>query len=83
MPFCSFPFWRADLDPIYFCELLTVCPIFDNGDATITSLTVKPGQGPVGKLKPVNTSVTITNNLPHNVTFRLQTWNYNAPKTIN
>ncbi|XP_013414049.1 countin-1-like [Lingula anatina] len=38
----------ADLDPIYFCELITVCPVFDSGDANITALTVKPPQGPQG-----------------------------------
>jgi len=34
--------FRADLDPIYFCELITVCPVNDNGDATIKSLKVIP-----------------------------------------
>jgi hypothetical protein len=37
---------RADLDPIYYCELLKVCGINDNGDATITSFEVVPAQGP-------------------------------------
>jgi len=40
--------YRADLDPIYFCEELKVCPIFDNGDAKITTLTVTPKSGPQG-----------------------------------
>ncbi|XP_064603681.1 countin-1-like [Liolophura sinensis] len=39
---------KADLDPIYFCELLKVCPIFDNGDAKITMLSVTPSRGPQG-----------------------------------
>jgi hypothetical protein len=41
---------KADLDPIYYCELLTACPINDYGDATITSLTVTPSNVPKGKL---------------------------------
>lgn len=39
---------KADLDPIYLCELLKVCPIMDNGDAKITQLTVSPASGPQG-----------------------------------
>ena len=37
-------FVRADLDPIYYCELLKACEIKDDGDATITNLTVTPTQ---------------------------------------
>ena len=40
-------FWRADLDPIYLCELLTACKVNDNGDAMITKLSVNPPSGPV------------------------------------
>jgi len=40
---------KADLDPIYFCELLKTCPIFDSGDATITNATVDPVSGPQGE----------------------------------
>ena len=40
---------RADLDPIYYCELLNVCPIKDDGDAKITSLVVKPSIVPYGE----------------------------------
>ena len=39
---------RADLDPIYYCELGKLCPIKDDGDATIESLTVDPKSGPQG-----------------------------------
>ncbi|XP_062617063.1 countin-1-like [Saccostrea cucullata] len=39
---------KADLDPIYFCELLKACPIKDDGDAKITSMTVSPTSGPQG-----------------------------------
>ena len=35
-------FSRADLDPIYYCELLRACPVKDDGDAHIMSFTVKP-----------------------------------------
>ncbi|CAL1529115.1 unnamed protein product [Lymnaea stagnalis] len=40
---------KADLDPIYLCELLKTCPIFDGGDATITQFSVSPLSGPQGK----------------------------------
>lgn len=38
----------ADLDPIYYCELLKTCVIKDDGDAKIQSLTVKPVVVPYG-----------------------------------
>ena len=44
----SFSFIRIDLDPILYCEALTLCKINDNGDAKITNLTVSPQQGPPG-----------------------------------
>lgn len=40
---------EADLDPIYYCELLKACPVKDNGDAKITSVTVTPKEGPQGQ----------------------------------
>jgi hypothetical protein len=39
---------EADLDPIWYCEILKLCPIKDNGDASITSFTVTPAKGPQG-----------------------------------
>ncbi|XP_066281985.1 countin-3-like [Branchiostoma lanceolatum] len=39
---------KADLDPIYYCELLKQCTIKDDGDAKITSLGVNPMSGPQG-----------------------------------
>lgn len=39
---------NADLDPIYYCELLKTCKVNDNGDATITSFKMVPLQGPQG-----------------------------------
>ncbi|KAK0060817.1 countin-1 [Biomphalaria pfeifferi] len=40
---------KADLDPIYLCELLKTCPVFDGGDATLTQFAVNPSSGPQGK----------------------------------
>ena len=42
--------YSADLDPIYYCELLDQCAVNDNGDATITNATVSPKSGPQGPL---------------------------------
>jgi hypothetical protein len=39
---------KADLDPIWYCELLKACKVNDNGDAKITSLTINPRSGPQG-----------------------------------
>jgi len=51
---------KADLDPIYFCELLKTCPIFDSGDAVITSISVAPKSGPQGE-KVISVSYTSKN----------------------
>lgn len=51
---------KADLDPIYFCELLKTCPIFDSGDATIDKITVDPASGPQGQ-KTITISYTSKN----------------------
>lgn len=40
---------RADLDPIYYCELLRACPVKDDGDAHILSFIVKPNVVKYGK----------------------------------
>lgn len=39
---------QADLDPIFYCELLKTCKIKDDGDATIVSFTISPRSGPQG-----------------------------------
>ena len=39
---CMMFYYRADLDPIYYCELLKECEIKDDGDASILSLSVNP-----------------------------------------
>ena len=41
-------FCRINIDPIYYCELLDVCAINDNGDAKITDASVSPKSGPQG-----------------------------------
>ncbi|CAF1177860.1 unnamed protein product [Adineta ricciae] len=33
---------KVDLDPIYFCELLTLCPVNDHGDAKIQAFVISP-----------------------------------------
>ncbi|CAF4863492.1 unnamed protein product [Rotaria sp. Silwood1] len=38
---------EVDLDPIYFCESLKLCPINDNGDAKFKSFVILPPHGPV------------------------------------
>ncbi|CAF2045091.1 unnamed protein product [Rotaria magnacalcarata] len=38
---------EVDLDPIYFCESLKVCPIFDSGDAKFKSFVILPARAPV------------------------------------
>ncbi|OPL20781.1 hypothetical protein AM593_09895, partial [Mytilus galloprovincialis] len=40
---------EADLDPIYFCEEMNLCPVKDDGDAKITQLSVTPKSGPQGQ----------------------------------
>ncbi|XP_065890314.1 countin-3-like isoform X2 [Dysidea avara] len=39
---------KADLDPIYYCELLDQCEVNDNGDAKFTNVSVIPKSGPQG-----------------------------------
>ncbi|CAF0780001.1 unnamed protein product [Adineta ricciae] len=33
---------KADIDPIYYCEVMKICPINDNGDAKFKSFAVLP-----------------------------------------
>lgn len=39
---------KADLDPIYFCQELKICPINDNADAKVVSFVSVPKRGPRG-----------------------------------
>lgn len=52
---------KADLDPIYFCELVKVCKVFDGGDAKITSLTVSPTEGHQGATFSIQMAYTTQN----------------------
>lgn len=45
---CEIKCFRADLDPIYYCELIPACPVNDHGDAKFTSFTATPQSGPQG-----------------------------------
>eukprot|EP00939_MAST-03C_sp_MAST-3C-sp1_P002553 g2553.t1 len=37
---------KADLDPLYFCQLVKLCPVDDNGAGSVTDLVVSPAEGP-------------------------------------
>ncbi|UJR10515.1 hypothetical protein I4U23_014718 [Adineta vaga] len=39
---------KADLDPIWYCEIAKMCPINDHGDAKITKFSVLPATGRQG-----------------------------------
>jgi len=39
---------KADLDPIWYCEIARMCPINDHGDAKITTFSILPASGPQG-----------------------------------
>ena len=56
---------RADLDPIYYCELLKTCVVKDDGDAKIQSLTVKPVVVPYGQSLTATKSTCIILTLLH------------------
>ena len=64
---------RADLDPIYYCELLRACPVKDDGDAEINSVVVHPRTVPKGNknllLAMIIISLYIGSKFNINVTF--------------
>jgi hypothetical protein len=39
---------KADLDPIWYCEIAKLCPVNDHGDAKITKFSILPASGPKG-----------------------------------
>ncbi|XP_041354573.1 countin-3-like [Gigantopelta aegis] len=39
---------KADLDPIYYCEIVKMCAVNDHGDAHITKFSITPVSGPQG-----------------------------------
>jgi len=41
-------YFSADLDPIYYCQLLSACPYNDHGDANFNFVNVNPDKGPQG-----------------------------------
>ena len=55
--------YRADLDPIYYCELLETCAIKDDGDAKINSVIIDPQTVVRGETaEGINTDLFITFN---------------------
>lgn len=52
---------KADLDPIYLCDLLKACPIDDNGAGKIDTVTVTPASGAQGTPFAGAMQVTVTN----------------------
>ncbi|CAF0722424.1 unnamed protein product [Rotaria sordida] len=40
---------KADLDPIWYCEIAKLCPVNDHGDAKITKFTILPPTGRQGQ----------------------------------
>ncbi|XP_067942305.1 countin-3-like [Watersipora subatra] len=52
---------KADLDPIYFCELLNICPAMDGGDAMIATIGTSPMKGPAGTTFNVNVMIDTVN----------------------
>ncbi|KAI3387804.1 hypothetical protein SNEBB_009690 [Seison nebaliae] len=45
---------KADLDPIYYCEIIDICPVFDQGDAEIISFNAFPKQATQGAVFNLN-----------------------------
>jgi len=52
---------KADLDPIYFCELLKVCPVTNGGNATIDHVGVEPTKGAIGTVFNIEMLFTVYN----------------------
>ena len=52
---------KADLDPIYLCELLNICKPDDNGAGTLDSVTVTPLSGNQGDKFTGQMDCTVTN----------------------
>ena len=51
----------ADLDAFYFCDLIKVCPILDNGDAELVNVTISPAKGPQGTQFHIDVTYSTTN----------------------
>ena len=52
---------NSDFDAFFFCEKVSVCPINDNGDATITSFIPSPASGSQGTTFEFDLSFTSKN----------------------
>jgi hypothetical protein len=52
---------KADLDPIWYCEIAKMCPINDHGDAKITTFSVLPATGRQGTTFAIGFSYVSTN----------------------
>eukprot|EP01133_Synstelium_polycarpum_P008144 gene8144-9559_t len=50
----------ADPDPIYMCELISVCPIRDNGAANVTNVQISPTSGPQGTQFDITVTFQVT-----------------------
>lgn len=50
----------ADLDPIYFCEVIGQCPVVNGGALTITSTTVTPTNALLGAVFTIGINVQVT-----------------------
>ena len=52
---------KADLDPIWYCEIARMCPINDHGDAKITKFSILPATGRQGTTFSIDFSFVSTN----------------------
>mmetsp|Transcript_56857 Transcript_56857/g.179859 ORF Transcript_56857/g.179859 Transcript_56857/m.179859 type:complete len:156 (+) Transcript_56857:651-1118(+) len=47
---------QADLDPIYYCQLISMCQVAPGGKVALGGIDIVPGQGPAGALFAVTAS---------------------------
>jgi hypothetical protein len=52
---------NADIDPIYYCQLVRMCPVKDDGDAKFTNFCVYPASGPEGTTFSIDLSFKTVN----------------------
>uniref|UniRef100_A0A7S3CWR4 Saposin B-type domain-containing protein n=1 Tax=Palpitomonas bilix TaxID=652834 RepID=A0A7S3CWR4_9EUKA len=50
-----------DIDPIYFCEVVKMCPVHDGGAARVDSVSVNPPSGPQGTTFDIEVLFTVMN----------------------
>jgi hypothetical protein len=51
---------KADLDPIWMCMEMKVCPVHDGGEASIADLIVHPASGPRGTKFEIGIGIDVT-----------------------